>query len=275
MTLARLVGERGAVLRIALIIGLAVALGLPVAAELSPIPCAVGNKWEYDTVKLVRGSVLMDGKTMSGFRDTSSGSSVYEVVAADEKASPVVYDYKETTRTWSTDGGEPDSDTSELKITDDGAALRIVSSYSESSNEKAPDKQAYEPPLLYYTVDAVAGKSWDVGVMREREITNPINARGAGRETITVPAGTFKDCLKVIYSGDKITGTMDMWEKPFTVTGGKSRGVYWIAEGVGVVKELEVATTLAESEGPGGKKLTVEAASCTVSELRPGYVVKK
>ena len=259
------------------IVGFVIAvLGIvPCSAELTPIPCAVGNKWEYDTVKLVRGTVLMDGKTMSGFRDASSGSSAYEVVGLDEKASPAVYDYKETTRTWSTDGGEPDSDKSELKIVSEDGALRILSTYSDSSNEKTPDKQTYEPPLLYYTKDAAAGKSWEVGVMREREITNPVTARGAGRETVTVPAGTFKDCLKVIYSGNKITGTMEMWEKTFTVTGGKSRGVYWIADGVGVVKELEVATTVAEGAGPGGKKVTVEAASCTVSELRPGYVVKK
>ncbi|MGB9619688.1 MAG: hypothetical protein ACPL7K_04705, partial [Armatimonadota bacterium] len=135
--------------------------------------------------------------------------------------------------------------------------------------------QTYDPPLLYYTGDADRGVSWEVGVMREREITNPVTARGAGRETVTVPAGTFKDCLKVVYWGDRISGTMEMWDKTFTLTGGRSRGIYWIADGVGVVKELEVATTIAETEGPGGKKVTVEAASCTVSELRPGYVVKK
>jgi hypothetical protein len=244
-------------------------------AEVSPIPCAVGNKWEYDTVKLVRADVLMAGKLMSGFRDTSSGTSVYEVVGVDGKASPAVYNYKESTRMWSTRGGEPDSDTSELKITSDAGAVRILSSYSDSSGEKKPDKQTYEPPLFYFTKDATGGKSWEVGAMREREVKNLISGRGAGSETVTVPAGTFKDCLKVIYSGDQITGTMEMWAKTFTITGGKSRGIYWIADGVGVVKELEVATTLAETEGPGGRKVTIEAASCTVSELRPGYVVKK
>ncbi|MCX8052481.1 MAG: hypothetical protein N3B12_01620 [Armatimonadetes bacterium] len=261
-------------MRAALIAALALAIRLPVTAEMSPIPCAVGNRWEYDTVKLVRGSIIMDGKTMSAFRDTSSGSSVYEIVGVDEKASPVVYDYKETTRTWSTKGGEPNSDSSELRITSENGAIRILSTYTDSSDERTPDKQVYDPPLLYYVAEAVAGKSWEVGLMREREVTNPVTARGAGRENVTVPAGTFKDCLKVVYSGDNITGKMEMWGKPFTVTGGRSRGVYWIAEGVGVVKELEVATTVAESEGPGGKKVLVEAASCTVSELRPGYVVK-
>jgi len=242
---------------------------------LSPIPCAVGNKWEYDTFKLVRGSVIMDGRTVSAFRDTASGSSVYEVVAADEKSAPIVYDYKETTRTWSTKGGEPDTDTNELKITSQGGILRILSTYSDSSNEKTPDRQTYDPPLLYYTEEAARGGSWEVGVMRERDISSPMTARGAGRETVTVPAGTFKDCLKVVYSGDKIAGTMQMGDKTFTLTGGRSRGVYWIAEGVGVVKELEIATTVAETEGPNGKKVVVEAASCTVSELRPGFVVKK
>jgi hypothetical protein len=153
--------------------------------------------------------------------------------------------------------------------------VRILSSYNESTGEKDPDKQTYEPPLVYFKKDAVSGESWEVGDMRERDIKNAITCRGAGRETVTVPAGTFKDCLKVIYSGDQITGTMEMWDKTFTITGGRSRGIYWIADGIGVVKELEVATTVAETDGPGGMKVELQAASCTVNELKPGYVVKK
>lgn len=262
-------------LRFGLVVVL-VALSLPVLAEVTPIPCAVGNKWEFDTVKIIRAEVTMGGKPMSGFRDTSSGSAVYEVIGSDAKKSPVVFDYKEVTNTWSTRGGEPDNNTSELKITNDAGTLRILSSYSESSGEDTPDKQIYEPPLVYFVKDAISGKSWEVGDMRERDIKNVISARGAGRETVTVPAGTFKDCLKVVYSGEQISGTMEMWDKTFTITGGKSRGVYWIADGVGVVKELEVATTIAETPGPTPEmKVVVEAASCTVSELKPGYVVKK
>ncbi|MDH7600635.1 MAG: hypothetical protein QHI38_00630 [Armatimonadota bacterium] len=246
------------------------------AAELTPIPCAVGNKWEYDTVKLVRATLRFDGRTLSAFRDASYGSSVYEVIGADTKDGVPVYDYREITRTWSASGGDTHSETTELKIVGENGVLRILSSRTESSSENEPDKQEYDPPLLYFSAaEAVAAKSWNVGVMRERETKCTMSARGVGRETVIVPAGTFADCLKVVYSGDNVSGTMDLWNKPFTITGGRSCGVYWIAEGIGVVKELEVATTIAETDGPGGEKLTLEAASCTVSELKPGYVIRK
>ncbi len=244
--------------------------------ELTPIPCAVGNKWEYETVKLVRATLRFENRTLSAFRDASYGVSVYEVTAASESSDSTVYEYKEVTRTWSASGGDSHSETTELKLKSESGTLRILSSRTESSTENQPDIQQYEPPLLYYSAsDAMALKSWNVGTMRERDTKCTLSARGVGRETVKVPAGTFADCLKVVYTGEGVSGTMDLWDKPFTVTGGRSCGVYWIAEGIGVVKELEVATTVAETEGPGGRKLILEAASCTVSELKPGYVIKQ
>ncbi len=242
------------------------------AAEI--IPCNVGNKWEYDTVKLLNASVMHSGKQLSGIKEASAGKAVYEVVSVDEKSTPAVYDYRETTTLWPVSGGQADTDTTTLKILNADDGLKILSTYREASEEK-PKSETYDPALLYYSKLAEAGKTWDVGTMRDEDTSNFIQARGAGRETVTVPAGTFKDCLKVVYSGDQITGTMEMWGKKFTITGGKSRGVYWVADGVGVVKELEVSTSTSETPGPDGKPVTVEAASCTVSELRPGYVVKK
>jgi len=238
------------------------------------IPCAVGNKWEYDTVKLLNASVTHQGKVLTAVRDASSGRAVYEVIAVDTNTSPAVYDYRESTTMWSTKGGKGETDTTTLKITPADEGLRIIATYREANEEK-PESQDYDPALLYYSRLAEAGKTWDVGTMRDGDTENPISARGAGRETVTVPAGTFKDCLKVVYFGDRISGTIDMWEKQFKITGGRSRGIYWVAEGVGVVKELEVSTSVSETAGPDGKPVIVEAASCTVSELKPGYVVKK
>jgi len=249
-------------------------LALPASAT-DIIPCAVGNRWEYDTVKLLRASVVHQGKVLSAMRETSSGKSVYEIVSEDAKASPVVYDYRETNYLWPTGGGKGDTNTTQLRITTGEDGLRIISTHQERSGEDKPETQTYDPPLLYFSKLAEAGKSWDVGTMRDGETRNPISARGAGRETVTVPAGTFRNCLKVVYSGDQISGVVEMWDKQFTITSGRSRGIYWIAEGVGVVKELEVSTSTSETPGPDGKQVVVEAASCTVSELRPGYVVKK
>jgi len=261
-------------LRKTLTIVLFAALALP-ASAMDIIPCAVGNKWEYETVKLLRASVTHNGNVLSAIREASSGKSVYEVVSVDSAANSPVYEYRESVALWPARGGKADTDITLLKIKYDDEGLKIISTYREGSEDSESELQNYDPPLLYYSRSAEAGKTWDVGVMRDGDAKNPMSARGAGRETVTVPAGTFKDCLKVVYIGDEISGTMEMWGRTFTITSGRSRGIYWIADGVGVVKELEVSTSVAETHGPDGKPVVIEAASCTVSELKPGYVVKK
>jgi len=261
-------------LRKTLTILLFAVLALP-ASAMDIIPCAVGNKWEYETIRFLRASVTHNEKVLSVIRETSAGKSIYEVISVDSANDPPVYDYRESTMLWPTRGGKVDTDTTLLKIKCDNEGLKIISTYREGSEDSKSELQNYDPPLLYYSRSAEAGNTWDVGIMRDGDAKNPMSARGAGRETVTVPAGTFKDCLKVVYIGDEISGTMEMWGKTFTITSGRSRGIYWIADGVGVVKELEVSTSVAETPGPDGKPVVVKAATCTVSELKPGYVVKK
>jgi hypothetical protein len=231
----------------------------------------VGNKWEYDAVKLLRAEITFKGKSLASIREPSSGTSVYQVVGAD-KSTPPVYEYTESTD-WNSSGGT-DSEKIQINVVNDSAGLKILSTVQDSQEGKAPEKQTYDPALLYYAKDPSPGRSWDVGTMKDGDTKSPTTAKAVGRETDTVPAGTFKDCLKVVYISDDISGTMEMWDKTFTITSGRSRGVYWIADGVGVVKELEVATSKAETPGPDGTPVTVEAATCSVSELKPGYVAK-
>lgn len=247
-----------------------IALALPVFASPNPIICTPGNKWEYERWKLLSASIQMGGRTVATMHDASSGSSVYEVLS--EEAG--TYNYRETQNMKSTVGGNTDTK-SDLKITSGDDGLRILSVIEESSSEKDPDKQTYDPPLFYFNTAAVSGKSWDVGMMRSGDIKTFVSAKGAGKETVTVPAGTFKDCLKVMYSSDDVSGTIDMWGKAFTLTSGRRRGIYWIADGVGVVKEMEVVTSGAEATGPDGKPIQLDTALCSIGELKPGYLVKK
>jgi hypothetical protein len=251
-----------------------VALAAPVLAAPNPIICTPGNKWEYDRWKLLNASIQIGGRTVATMHDASSGSSVYEVLSQEEGTSLAVYDYRETQNMKSTNGGTSDNK-SDLRITSGDDGLRVLSITEDSSSEKEPDRQTYDPPLFYFNSAAVSGKSWEVGMMKSGDIKSFVYAKGAGRETVTVPAGTFKDCLKVVYSSDDISGTIDMWGKSFTINSGKRRGIYWIADGVGVVKEMEVVTSGAESLGPDGKPIQLDTALCSIGELKPGYVVKK
>ena len=61
-------------------------LATAAAATAAPeiLPAAVGNKWEYETVKLVRAQLTVDGRPMVIMGDASSGSSVYEFASADD-----------------------------------------------------------------------------------------------------------------------------------------------------------------------------------------------
>lgn len=259
-------------LTIALIATLA--LAAPAFAAPDMIPTAPGNKWEFKVAKLLRANITYQGNPIATLNDPASGTSVYEVTSVDNGASPPVYDYRETTNVASVNGSSDTSKT-QLYVTHENGELKIVSTTQETSGDQQAEKQVYNPPLMYYIASAAgADKTWDVGEIRDGDTINPTSARGAGRETVTVPAGTFKDCLKVVYTTENATGTIDLWDKKFNITSGRSRGIYWIADGVGVVKELEVSTSRAETPGPEGKPVVVEAATCTVSELMPGYVVK-
>lgn len=248
-------------------------LALPVSAALEIIPCAVGNKWEYSSVNVLRAAITYQGKPLATMDKAGSGSAVYEITSVDSTRNQPVYEYVETS-TMQQVSGPVDTSKTVLKITSDKDALRILSEYKENSQEDEPEKQSYDPPLFYYSNSAATGKTWDVGMMLSGETKTPMTARCGDKETVTVPAGTFKDCLKVIYTSDEIIGSIDIMNKPFAFTSGRTRGIYWIADGVGVVKELEVSTATAETPGPDGKMLTMEMATCTVSELKPGYVVK-
>ncbi len=260
--------------QILVLIIVSLALVVPAVAAVEMIPCTVGNKWTYDCYKMFAGDIRYQGKSMNKMTDASFGSATYEVLAVD-KSTPPVYEYRETIKTSSSSGANDANDQVDLKIMNDDAGLRVLSSYQTSSNTESADRQDYDPALLYFPKDASVGKEWSVGNMREEKTLIPMTAKVVGRETITVPAGTFKDCLRVVYSCDSISGSAEVWQKEFKITGGRTRGVYWVAEGIGVVKELEVATSTAEAPGPDGTPLTIESSSCSVSELRPGYVVKK
>ena len=256
-----------------LIVGSTLAAACACAA-VDPIPCAVGNHWEYDCVKVNKGSMEYQGKKLTDMYDTSSGSAVYEVLSVDNGAGTPLYSYREATTTKSTVNGRSSTEKDDMKVSSDSDALKIYSTEEVMGDENKPEKITYDPPLVYWLKGMDVGKGWDVGVIRGGGALEPLSAKVVGKETVTVPAGTFKDCLKVVYISDSGTGTVEVMGMKFNITSGKSRGIYWIADGVGVVKELEVSTSAAQAPGPAGGTITLDGGTCTINELRPGYVVK-
>ncbi|MGI6295182.1 MAG: hypothetical protein ACOX3G_03770 [Armatimonadota bacterium] len=253
-----------------------VVLTLPALAASEMIPVAEGNKWTYDCYRSIVGAIMFQGRVMSSLNDLSFGSSVYEILSVDNKANPPVFEYRESVDTASATGGSGSHSQIDIKFVQTERGQEIASTNRSATVSDEGEKQDYSPALLYYMRDAAPGKQWDVGGMRDAKTEIPMKAKAVGKETVTVPAGTFKDCLKVVYYSDTMTGSADIWGKEFNVTSGRTRGVYWIADGVGVVKELEIAESEAETIGPDGKTpLRIESYSCDVRELKPGFVVKK
>ncbi len=261
-------------LRSRFILAAALLAAAPVSAAADMLPAAVGNKWEYETVKLTRATLSVDGRPLMMMKDAASGMSCYEFVSVDEKSGAPSFGYVERTELQSAVNARKETEKNEIRLISDENAVRIVSTASSSEDGSDPRRETYDPPLLYFDKNAAVGKQWPVGEMRDGGVRSLTTARVAGRETVSVPAGTFRDCLKVVYSSDEFVGTIEIMNKTFKMTGGRSRGIYWISEGVGVVKELEVSVTSAESPGPNGKPVRMQTAVCSVSELKPGYTVK-
>ena len=234
-------------------------------------PCAVGNRWEYDTVRVQNAQVKLGETIASASREVQSGNSVYSVTGY---LTDAVYDYQELV-TLSNPAGKTQTDKTLIKFGVGNKGLEIHSTVNESSSDSAPVEQKYIPPLFYFAANADKGKPWNVGAFKDRNLSEPFKAKSGGRENVTVPAGTFNNCLKVIYSSDGASGTFEAAGVTFKPTGGKSVNIYWIADGVGVVKELEVSTSKAEADGLGGIKISMEGSSCTVSELKQGYTANK
>jgi len=254
-----------------LIISLLILLTAVHVSAYELFPCATGNRWEYETVRLQNAQMKVGAAVASTSREVQSGISVYQVIAG-----PVdgVYDYQELV-TLTDSSGKTQTDKTLIKFGLDSKGLYLNSIVNQSSNDSSPVTQEYTPPLFYFSANADKGKPWDVGVFRDKALTEPFKAKSAGRENVIVPAGLFKNCLKLIYSSEGASGTFKISSIPFKPTGGRSINIYWVAEGVGIVKELEVSTSIAEAVSPDGVKLFMEGSSCTVSELKTGFVAQK
>jgi len=254
-----------------LIISLLILLTAVQVSAYDLFPCVAGNRWEYETVRVQNAQMKVGDAVASTSREVQSGVSVYQIIAG-----PVdgVYDYQELV-TLTDSSGKTQTDTTLIKFGLDSKGLYLNSIVNQSSSDSSPVTQEYTPPLFYFAANADKGKPWDVGVFRDKALTEPFKAKSAGRENVIVPAGVFNNCLKLIYSSEGASGTFEISSIPFKPTGGRSFNVYWVADGVGIVKELEVSTSKAEATGPAGVKFSMEGSSCTVSELKPGFVVQK
>ena len=106
----------------------------------------------------------------------------------------------------------------------------VDGSYSEAMN-------LYQPPLLFLNSSARPGDSWTVGKQKNMGADLSTVATMGSPETITVPAGTFSNCLKIVH-----TSTVDNLNGEARVESGNVQDTIWYAKDVGVVKEFQVTS---------------------------------
>lgn len=124
-----------------------------------------------------------------------------------------------------------------------GTRVWVDGSYSEDMN-------LYQPPLPYLKGAARAGENWTVGTQKNMGTEMPTTATMAGAETIVVPAGTFSNCLKVVYTSTKTSGTIGTPNGSLRVADGNVQDTVWYAKDVGIVKESQMSlTTYATKQG--------------------------
>jgi hypothetical protein len=140
--------------------------------------------------------------------------------------------------------------------------------WSESPVE-FEESSRYEPPLAILKSSAERGATWKVGMCRVFGLEFPMTARLVGHETVTVPAGTFADCLKVVYVAPHASGEMRVGEQLLNVRKASLHYIIWHAKNVGIVKEVATSRWIVETDFG-----FLEREIRRTRELLPGYSVK-
>lgn len=109
--------------------------------------------------------------------------------------------------------------------------------YKKLGTKDVPPGKFWNPPAVYFPLKMRIGQSFTSYWLGAR-LTDAPNSTISGRtieleglETVTVPAGRFKDCLKIKY------GQFDHEDGPSDHE--VIKGWIWLARGVGIVKTVE------------------------------------
>lgn len=256
------------------ILSAGVAHAADVKLDKGPMPLAVGNKWEYSVTQNGIMSVS-DGDKSKSTEIRSTGSSVEEITGIKERRpnGDVVYEDLLTTKTSKGINVEATGSTVESLLMKSKDGICILGSKSTGMDGLLTGEWVhYSPPLVMYGSGLEAGTKWKIGTVREGKLTMPMFAQVAGTESVTVPAGTFDDCLKVFITCSHVSGTMGSGNDTAEITEGKSVTTIWLAPGVGVVKEDNILQ--AKMEFPAddqGRTFSMTGTQRKIKELQPGY----
>jgi DUF3108-like len=196
---------------------------------------APGTRWSYDNSREL--TQIVGVKTNAIHSTGTEEDEILPAPAHYKKNGDTVLCRSTSQEQRETEGGSSKSSGGSMQILewrhDDlylhGIRIWIDGSYSEDMN-------LYQPPLLYLKSSAGAGETWKVGMQMSMGTELSTMATVQGTETVTVPAGTFSNCLKVVYRSvvEKLPGNL-------LLESGNVQDTVWYAKDVGMVKEFQVS----------------------------------
>jgi hypothetical protein len=125
----------------------------------------------------------------------------------------------------------------------------------------------YNPPLMYLPPRLSVGTRGTFKSALTHKESSGFKATGKvtvdiiveGIEDVTVPAGTFQDCLKIRINRDLISSKINREES--------SESTYWLAKGIGIVKLEETNTEINNNVVEETDISTTELLSATVGGI--------
>lgn len=239
------------------------------AAEKGVLPLAVGNQWEYS---ITENGVMSsgEGETSRSMEMRSTGTCLEEVVSIKEhRKDGMVYEYRSVTKMDAGLNMEASEATEDTLLLASEKGIAITASKSSGMDGLLSNEWVkYDPPLTIYGSGMKPGDKWKIGTIREGDLRMPMEAQVAGTQTVTVPAGTFENCLKIYVTCRKVTGTMGSGKELASIQSGKSVNTVWVHPDVGVVREENILQAKMQF-GDGGPPMI--GTQRKVKELLPGY----
>lgn len=258
---------------------LAVCLVMPADAAKGAdiIPYAVGNTWQY-TVTEVGVMSFGEGMQSRSAETNSTGNCTVEVLEEKERRSngDVVYlERDDETDEGGLNTGPENIVTESLTMISEKGLFGLGHRSSGPDGELDDEWVSYDPPLVLFPENIEVGKNWKMGTLREDNIRIPMAFQVLDSETVTVPAGTFENCMKICGTSAGISGTIGSGEDQAKIRKGMNIHTMWIYPGVGIVRE-QIISQIKMALRPSGSDATVMISGTRkkTKELQPGYVVK-
>jgi hypothetical protein len=239
------------------------------AEQANPVPLEVGTSRFYHTQRKFSFTInSAAGKQSFPFEVT--GDVVERATGTDATlfGAPVTILEARATETNPMGQVRTTTTTSYLSARPDGLYLSGVR-FAGLDGVASGELTRYEAPLVWLKLPLQPGAKWNVGKLKLDGIDAVTTAEVAGTEDVTVPAGTYKGCTKVIYRHTQLAGQLNLPAAKATVESGQGTTTLWLAPGVGPVKETAELTGVyvIRPESQPGVEVKADVVSQKTREL--------